>query len=165
MGTLSYMSPEQARGEPLDARSDLFSLGIVLYEMATRQVPFKGTTSALMFVQLFNHNPESIRNWNESIPRALEKVILKLLEKNPQKRFQTAKELQEALMKASGKVERVGWQRGAHRRWCRWCEQAIRWRGIVGTGGRRRRLRLPHRRVIRGFVLFGRRVLIAAVLA
>ncbi len=110
VGTLSYMSPEQARGEPLDMRSDLFSLGIVLYEMATRQVPFQGTTSALMFVQLFSHTPESIRNWNESIPRALEKVIFKLLEKNPKKRFQNAKELQEALAKAGSRVERGGWQ-------------------------------------------------------
>jgi eukaryotic-like serine/threonine-protein kinase len=110
VGTLSYMSPEQARGEPLDIRSDLFSLGIVLYEMATRQVPFQGATSALMFVQLFSHTPESIRNWNESIPRALEKVIFKLLEKNPKKRFQTAKELHEALAKAGSRVERGGWQ-------------------------------------------------------
>ena len=109
VGTLSYMSPEQARGEALDARSDLFSLGIVLYEMATRQVPFKGTTSAVMFLQLFSHNPEPIRNWNESIPRALEKLILKLLEKNQKKRFQTARELQEALVKIGGKLERGGW--------------------------------------------------------
>jgi eukaryotic-like serine/threonine-protein kinase len=81
VGTLPYMSPEQARGEPLDLRSDLFSLGIVLYEMATGQVPFQGATSALVFVQLFSHTPESVRNWNESIPRDLEKVVLKLLEK------------------------------------------------------------------------------------
>jgi tetratricopeptide (TPR) repeat protein len=111
VGTLSYMSPEQARGELLDARSDLFSLGIVLYEMVTRQVPFKGTTSALMFMQLFNHNPESMRNWNESIPRDLEKVILKLLEKDLKKRFQTAKELHAALVKIDNKLERGGWFR------------------------------------------------------
>jgi eukaryotic-like serine/threonine-protein kinase len=109
VGTLSYMSPEQARGEFLDARSDLFSLGIVLYEMATRQVPFKGATSAVMFLQLFSHNPEPIRNWNESIPRALEKAIFKLLEKNQKKRFQTAKELQDVLAKIGDKLERRGW--------------------------------------------------------
>ncbi len=109
VGTLSYMSPEQARGEQLDMRSDLFSLGIVLYEMATRQVPFKGTTSALMFMQLFHHTPESIRTWNDSIPRSLEKAILKLLEKNAKKRFQSARELQEALGKSGGKIERAGW--------------------------------------------------------
>ena len=109
VGTLSYMSPEQARGEVLDIRSDLFSLGIVLYEMATRQVPFKGTTSALMFMQLFNHDPESVRNWNESIPRDLEKVIFKLLAKDCKKRFQTAKELQDALVKVNSKLGRGGW--------------------------------------------------------
>jgi eukaryotic-like serine/threonine-protein kinase len=109
VGTLSYMSPEQARGESLDMRSDLFSLGIVLYEMATRQVPFKGATSALLFMQLFSHDPESMRNWNESIPRELEKVILKLLEKDQKKRFQTAKDLHEALMKVSNKLGRGGW--------------------------------------------------------
>jgi tetratricopeptide (TPR) repeat protein/tRNA A-37 threonylcarbamoyl transferase component Bud32 len=109
VGTLAYMSPEQARGESLDMRSDLFSLGVVLYEMATRQVPFRGATSALMFVQLFSHNPEPIRNWNESIPRELEKVILKLLEKDRKKRFQTAKELHSALVKVSNRLDRGGW--------------------------------------------------------
>jgi serine/threonine protein kinase len=109
VGTLSYMSPEQARGESLDIRSDLFSLGIVLYEMATRRVPFRGTTSALMFVQLFSHDPEPVRNWNESIPRELEKVILKLLAKERKARFQTSQELRDALVKVGKKLERVGW--------------------------------------------------------
>jgi serine/threonine-protein kinase len=109
VGTLAYMSPEQARGESLDLRSDLFSLGIVLYEMATRQVPFRGTTSALLFVQLFSHTPEPVRNWNESIPRELEKVILKLLAKERKARFQSAKELQDALVKVGGKLGRGGW--------------------------------------------------------
>ena len=109
VGTLSYMSPEQARGESLDIRSDLFSLGVVLYEMATRQVPFRGTTSALVFVQLFSHNPEPVRNWNESIPRELEKVILKLLAKERKARFQTAQELRDALIKAGTKAGRTGW--------------------------------------------------------
>src|SRR5580698_10259883 len=109
VGTLAYMSPEQARGEPLDIRSDLFSLGIVLYEMATRQVPFRGATSALLFVQLFSHNPEPVRNWNQSIPRELEKVILKLLVKECKKRFQTAEELRDALVKITGKLARGSW--------------------------------------------------------
>jgi serine/threonine protein kinase/tetratricopeptide (TPR) repeat protein len=109
VGTLSYMSPEQARGESLDIRSDLFSLGVVLYEMATRQVPFRGTTSALVFVQLFSHDPEPVRNWNESIPRELDKVILKLLAKERKARFQTAEELREALVKVGNKLGRTGW--------------------------------------------------------
>ena len=103
VGTLAYMSPEQARGEVLDSRSDLFSLGVVLYEMATRHVPFKGATSALIFVQLLNHPPEPVRSWNEAIPRELEKIILKLMAKERTARFQTAAELEDALMKLSEK--------------------------------------------------------------
>jgi len=109
VGTVAYMSPEQARGESLDTRSDMFSLGVVLYEMATRRVPFEGTTSALMFVQLLSHTPDSVRNWNESIPRDLERIILKLMAKSRAERFQTTQELQEALTRVGGKLGRGGW--------------------------------------------------------
>ncbi len=111
VGTLAYMSPEQARGEPLDSRSDLFSLGVVMYEMATRRIPFQGATSALVFVQLLNHPPEPVRSWNEAIPRELEKIILKLMAKERTARFQTAHELEEALTKLSEK--NAGWLRKA----------------------------------------------------
>ena len=111
VGTLAYMSPEQARGESLDMRSDLFSLGVVMYEMATRQAPFRGATSALLFVQLFDHEPEPVRNWNEAVPRELEKIILKLLAKDRRTRFQTAKELHEALAKIAAKSSRSWLQR------------------------------------------------------
>jgi serine/threonine protein kinase/tetratricopeptide (TPR) repeat protein len=109
VGTVAYMSPEQARGESLDTRSDLFSLGVVLYEMATRRVPFEGTTSALMFVQLLSHTPDSVRTWNESIPRELERIILKLMTKDRAERFQTTTELHAALIKVGGKLGRGGW--------------------------------------------------------
>jgi len=99
VGTVAYMSPEQARGEPLDARSDLFSLGIVLYEMATGELPFQGATSALVFVQLLSQRPEAVRDFNPDIPKDLEKVILTLLEKKRSDRFQSAAELVEALHK------------------------------------------------------------------
>jgi serine/threonine-protein kinase len=109
VGTVAYMSPEQARGELLDARSDLFTLGIVMYEMATRQTPFKGTTSAQVFARLFNYAPEPVRNWNESIPRELENVVLKLLEKDRRDRYQSAKEVQETLDRISTRRSKGGW--------------------------------------------------------
>ena len=101
VGTVAYMSPEQARGEPLDARSDLFSLGIVLYEMATGELPFQGATSALVFVQLLGQRPEAVRDFNPDIPKELEKLILTLLEKKRSDRFQSASDLVEALHKIS----------------------------------------------------------------
>jgi eukaryotic-like serine/threonine-protein kinase len=109
VGTVAYMSPEQARGEPLDMRSDFFSLGVVLYEMATRRVPFEGTTSALTFVQLFNQIPDPVRDWNDSIPRELERLIVKLMAKDRRARFQTSSELHEALEKIADKIGRGGW--------------------------------------------------------
>ena len=111
VGTLAYMSPEQARGEVLDSRSDLFSLGVVLYEMSTRRIPFPGATSALVFVQLLNQHPESVRNWNESIPRELDRIIYKLMSKERTQRYQTAQELEEALAKVGEKGG--GWLRKA----------------------------------------------------
>ena len=111
VGTLAYMSPEQARGEVLDSRSDLFSLGVVMYEMATRHIPFPGATSALVFVQLLNHQPESVRNWNESIPRELDRIIFKLMAKERTQRYQTAQDLDEALAKVGEKGG--GWLRKA----------------------------------------------------
>jgi serine/threonine protein kinase/tetratricopeptide (TPR) repeat protein len=112
VGTLAYMSPEQARGESLDSRSDLFSLGVVMYEMATRHVPFQGATSALVFVQLLNHAPEPVREWNEAVPRELEKIIFKLLAKERTARFQTAREVELALIALNEKGS-GGWLRKA----------------------------------------------------
>ncbi|GAC1359651.1 MAG: hypothetical protein NVSMB3_07240 [Acidobacteriaceae bacterium] len=108
VGTLAYMSPEQARGEPLDARSDLFSLGVVMYEMATRRVPFRGSTSAMVYLQLLSQAPEPIRQWNETIPRELERMILRLLSKDRAERVQSANDLHGALRKLSGKGD-GGW--------------------------------------------------------
>ncbi len=103
VGTLAYMSPEQARGETIDERSDLFSLGVVMYEMATRRTPFQGATSAVMLVQLLKHDPEPMRSWNDEVPRSLERTVERLLRKDRGARFQTGSELRHELLTIEGK--------------------------------------------------------------
>ena len=92
-GTAAYMSPEQARGEPLDNRIDLFSLGAVLYEMVTGQRAFKGTTPALIFDGILNRIPEPPTRVNPGVPAALERVIEKAMEKDRALRYQHAADL------------------------------------------------------------------------
>ena len=97
MGTVAYMSPEQARGQELDARSDLFSLGAVLYEMATGVPAFPGETPAVIFDGLLNHTPTVARQLNPDIPEGLEQTIFTLLQKDPKSRYQNAADLESAL--------------------------------------------------------------------
>jgi serine/threonine protein kinase len=93
LGTAAYMSPEQARGEDVDARTDLWSLGVVLYELATGARPFDGATSPIIFEQLLSKDPAPIRHRNAKLPPELDRVITRLLEKDRETRYQSAADL------------------------------------------------------------------------
>jgi serine/threonine protein kinase/cytochrome c-type biogenesis protein CcmH/NrfG len=105
IGTIAYMSPEQARGEDLDARSDLFSLGVVLYEMATGAVPFSGSTTAIIFDGILNSEPAPAKEHNARLPVAFDAILSKVLEKDPDLRCQTAAELRADLKRLKRDIE------------------------------------------------------------
>ncbi|MFN3872670.1 MAG: protein kinase domain-containing protein [Ignavibacterium sp.] len=92
-GTIAYMSPEQLRGEEVDFRSDIWSLGIVLFEMLTGQTPFQGNFEQAIIYSILHEKPKSLRKINPEIPDELEQIVLQCLEKDPKKRVQSADEL------------------------------------------------------------------------
>ena len=142
MGTLAYMSPEQAVGESVDARTDIFSLGVVLYETATRRRPFRGKTPAGILGSILTESPAKPSSVNAEVPAKLDRVILKALEKDPANRYQSAAELS---------ADFAQWQDSARLRSRRWALGAAGV-GIASLAGgaylARQSLSPPDRRIL-----------------
>jgi eukaryotic-like serine/threonine-protein kinase len=116
VGTVAYMSPEQAKGVPLDARTDLFSLGTVIYEMATGKTPFGGESTAEVFAALLTKNPPPVSTLNPAMPRKLDAIVEKLLRKDPAQRYASAGQLREDLDSLDAPVTRLP-AKAAGRKW------------------------------------------------
>src|SRR5215813_1748339 len=135
MGTPAYMSPEQVRGEELDARADLFSFGVVLYQMTTGLLPFRGEDPEVVREAVLNRAPEAPRQWNPRVPVRLEEIILKLLEKERRFRYQFAAEIRTDLQRLRREIGTA--QAGAapekKRVWGNWSPAKRVWASLGGV--------------------------------
>jgi eukaryotic-like serine/threonine-protein kinase len=105
LGTVAYMSPELAEGKPVDGRSDLFSLGVILYEMATGQRPFTGDTTISIISSIVKDTPKSVTDVNAMLPRELGRIVRRALAKDPEQRYQSAKDLRNDLSELKTDVD------------------------------------------------------------
>jgi len=108
LGTADYLSPEQARGETLTASSDLYSLGVVMFEMLTGRPPFVGPTAVSIAMQHASTNPPSLRQFNHSVQPAVEQIVMRVLGKEPEDRFHSAAEMQQALRNCIREIRDAG---------------------------------------------------------
>jgi tetratricopeptide (TPR) repeat protein/predicted Ser/Thr protein kinase len=133
VGTIAYMSPEQARGEELDARTDLFSFGAVLYEMATGRMAFPGNTAAIVHEAILNRAPVPVARLNPELPPKLEEVIGKALEKDRKLRYQSAADIRTDLqrLKRDSDSGRAAAAAGEAR--LRPARKSIRWAAVAGA--------------------------------
>ena len=114
LGTVAYMSPEQVRAKELDARSDLFSFGVILYEMATGQLPFRGESTGVIYTSILERAPAPAARLNPDLPAKLDEIIGKALEKDRNLRYQHASEICADLRRQKRDMD-SGHQTGARR--------------------------------------------------
>ena len=108
MGTIAYISPEQVNGEKIDHRTDIWSLGVLLYELLTRQIPFKGEYDQAIIYSILNESPTPIKEYTDSAPEKLISIIQKMLNKNPDERYQNMMDLIDELKTISSKQLTTG---------------------------------------------------------
>ena len=150
IGTVAYMSPEQARGQEIDARSDLFSFGDVLYEMATGSPAFAGPTPAVIFEGILTKQPVPASHVNANLPAELDRIVSKALEKDRETRYQSAAEIRADLKRLKRETDtgHNAWRKGCNRcKWCKWCNAVP----LVHRGAADRRAEVPKRPNRRGW--------------
>jgi non-specific serine/threonine protein kinase len=135
VGTAAYMSPEQARGEPVDARTDIFALGIVLYQMATGRPPFTGATLATVFDAVLNHMSLPASTVAPRVPAGLSDIIARALEKTRDRRYQRVADLRADLQQVAGGAAGSSVAAVGSRRRGRWCDRRSRRLDVANAVG------------------------------